>query len=159
LAVGKIRGGFAENVIAGSVSLDGTIRTLDPEIRTLMHQRMQDAARHAAAVHNCDAKVTFRLGSQSIQNHPDLHEFVRDAAYDVLGEPQCELIEDPSTGAEDFGRFSAVTRTYMMRLGVRAPGAEVHHLHTAAFDLDERAISVGMKIMGRAILKAQTQTA
>jgi amidohydrolase len=155
LSVGMVHGGTAENIIAGHVKLVGTVRTLNPVVRTTMHQRMQEAARHAAAIHNCEATTTFRLGSQSIENHPDLHEWVLSAARDVVGLDRCEMIDTPSTGAEDFGRFSAVTRTYMMRLGVRTPGADVHHLHTPRFDLDERAISVGMRIMGRVMLRAQ----
>jgi len=155
LSVGMVHGGSAENIIAGDVELVGTVRTLNATIRSTMHQRMQEAAQHAAAIHNCTADTTFRLGSQSIENHPDLHALMLSAARDVVGPERCEIIEAPSTGAEDFGRFSAVTRTYMMRLGVRTPGAEVRGLHTPKFDLDERAISVGMRIMGRALLRAQ----
>jgi metal-dependent amidase/aminoacylase/carboxypeptidase family protein len=41
----------------------------------------------------------------------------------------------------------------MLRVGVRSPGAPIHHLHTPEFDIDERAIRLAASVMGRAILR------
>lgn len=152
LSLGTIHGGDADNVIAGSVRLTGTLRTLYNDTRERLHREVRRTIEAAAMVHGCSANVAFVLGSPPTHNDPRLHEVVKVAAADVLGPSGVVEVTVPSTGAEDFGEFSAVLPTYMMRLGVRAPGHPTRHLHTPTFDVDERAIGVAMRVMGRALL-------
>lgn len=74
------------------------------------------------------------------------------AAGDVLGPAGGFEVTVPSAGAENFGAAGAVLPTSMLRVGVRGPGHPTRHLHTPTFDVDERAIGVAMRVMGRAIL-------
>jgi len=152
LSLGTIHGGDADNVIAGSVRLTGTLRTFYNDTRERLHRELRRTAEAAAMVHGCSADVAFVLGSPPTHNDPRLHEVFKAAAAEVLGPSGVVEVNVPSTGAEDFGEFSAVLPTYMLRLGVRAPGHPTRHLHTPTFDVDERAISVAMRVMGRAIL-------
>lgn len=153
LNVGMISGGDANNVIAGEIKLSGVVRTLSAESRKLMHKEIRGTAEAAARVHGCSATIDFLLGSPPIVNDPRIHELVSDAAATILGEPNVHSIPDPSTGAEDFGQISACAPSYMIRLGVRSPGGPIMHLHTEGFDLDENAIEIGMRVMGRTILR------
>ena len=157
--LGMVSGGHAENVICGRVHLSGVVRTLLPDTRERIHQEIRKTAEAAAAVYGCSAEVRFRVGSPPIVNDERLDSMVRSAALDVLGPGGIQQIPKPSTGAEDFGEFSGLAPTYMMRLGVREPGRPTHHLHTAAFNLDEEAIAPAMRIMGRALLQAATPEA
>jgi amidohydrolase len=153
LNVGMISGGDADNVIAGEIKLSGVVRTLSAENRKLMHKEIRVTAEAAARIHGCSATIDFRLGSPPIVNDPRIHELISETAEGILGEPNVHAIPDPSTGAEDFGQISACAPSYMIRLGVRRPGGPVMHLHTEGFDLDEKAIEVGMRVMGRTILR------
>lgn len=154
LNIGVIRGGTVENVITDKVRLDGVLRTLYVDTREHLQRELRRVAEAAAAVHGCSADVRFRLGSPPIVNDKRLDAFLERAVVDVLGPSGVRRISLPSTGAEDFGEFSAVAPTYMMRLGVRRPGHPVHHLHTPHFDVDERSIGIAMRVMGRAIMEA-----
>lgn len=154
LNIGRIHGGTAENVIAGKVVLTGVLRTLYADTRERMHKEIRRTAEQAANLHGCTADVRFRLGSPPIVNDESLHRYVDAAAHEVLGPSGVQYIRMPSTGAEDFGEFSVTCPTYMMRLGVRVPGHPTLHLHTPTFDVDERAIAVAMRVMGRALLEA-----
>ena len=86
-------------------------------------------------------------------NNPIGFNIVKGAAADLLGRDHIDEIDFPSTGAEDFGMFGIHMPQYMLRLGVRAPGNKVHHLHTPEFDVDERALAIGARVMGRVILR------
>ncbi len=152
LAVGMIHGGDAENIIAGSASVKGTVRSFEPEVRTLLHREVRRAAEAAAACYGCSADVDFRLGSPSIVNDAALDGEIEAAVRAVLGPGAIQRIPKPSTGAEDFGQFSARLPTYMIRLGVHTPGRPTMHLHTPTFEPDERAIGHAMRIMARALL-------
>jgi len=152
LSLGTIHGGDADNVIAGRVRLTGTLRTLYNDTRERLHREVRRTAEAAALVHGCSADVSFALGSPPTHNDPRLHKVLKLAADDVLGPSGVVEVTVPSTGAEDFGEFSAALPTYMLRVGVRTPGHPTRHLHTPTFDVDERAIGVAMRVMGRAIL-------
>lgn len=153
LNVGTIHGGEAKNVIAGEVFIEGVVRTLHADVRTLLHKEMRDVADSVARVHGCTVRLVMATGAPPVTNDDVLDGIVRRAAVDVLGETAVAEIEHPSTGAEDFGMFGVHMPQYMLRVGVRAPGAETHHLHTPKFDVDEAAIAIAARIMGRAVLR------
>lgn len=154
LNVGTIRGGEARNVIAGEVRLEGVVRTLHPDVRDQLHRELDEAAVAAARVHGCAARFELVRGAPPVMNDPALHGLVRAAAEQVVGASNVADIEHPSTGAEDFAVFGEHVPQYMLRVGVRAPGAPTHHLHTPEFDVDERALALAARIMGRAVLRA-----
>jgi amidohydrolase len=154
--VGMISGGTAKNVISGRVEVEGVLRTLFTDTRERLHKEIRQRCEAAAAQHDCTVDVRWTFGAPPIVNHATLDGLVTKAARNVLGEPAVHRISLPSTGAEDFGEFSAALPSYMMRLGVRTPGHPTTHLHTSTFEADERAIGYGMRIMGRAVLDAIT---
>lgn len=153
LNVGTIKGGEAKNIIAGSVELSGVVRTLQAEVRQLLHKEMREVAAAAAKVHGCTMQLVLATGAPPVTNDRALYELVKSTATDLLGAGKVDEIDFPSTGAEDFGMFGVHMPQYMLRVGVRSPGAPVHHLHTPQFDIDERAIQLAARVMGRAILR------
>jgi amidohydrolase len=152
LNVGIIRAGTAQNVIAGEAVIEGVFRTLAPEARSQLRDAVIETAQAAAALHGCEAAVEITEGAPSVVNDAVLHDLVRGAAIDVLGEDGFGLLEHPSTGAEDFAHFGAAAPQYLLRLGIRPPGAPTYHLHTPELEVDERAIGIACRVMGRALL-------
>ncbi len=157
LNAGVIRGGRARNVIAEEIEIEGTARAVDPDVRVALRAALVAAAENAARLNGCSAQVEFFLGAPSVVNDEHLTRIVRDAAVDALGAGFVHPLPQPSTGAEDFGFYSQRTRTFLMRLGVRLPGQDIRHLHTPGFDVDERAIAVAARVMGRALLRARVE--
>lgn len=154
ITIGRMNGGEAPNVIAGEMKLEGVLRCLDPDVRSMLHRQMQVVTEAAARVHDCRVELEMHHGAPPVMNDPELASIVQSAASDVLGEDHVHPIAKPSSGAEDFGRFGPETRTFMLRLGVRRRGDEIHHLHTPKFDVDERAMRHAVRIMSRSILRA-----
>ncbi len=152
LAVGTIRGGEAKNVIAERVRLQGTVRSMNPDVRELLARRIPEVADLAARVHGCRAEVHIDPGAPPVMNDAHLERIVRQMAGAVLGDDAVGWVEKASTGAEDFGVFGRFSPIFMLRLGVRPPGADTHHLHTPLFDVDERALGLGVRIMTRSVL-------
>ena len=154
LTLGTVHGGDADNIVADHVRLTGTLRTFRAETRERLHAEILRTAAAAAAIGGATAEVAFVLGSPSVVNDPRLHEAVVAAAAAVLGPAAVLPLPHPSTGSEDFGELSAALPTYLLRLGVRAPGGPTLHLHTPTFDVDERALGLALRVMGRALLAA-----
>jgi metal-dependent amidase/aminoacylase/carboxypeptidase family protein len=154
--VGLFQAGEADNVVAGHAHLAGSVRTFSSEIRTRVQEEMLRTANLIAEVHNCTATLEIMRGAPSIVNDSALDAIVRSVAGDFLGAGNVHELPHPSTGAEDFGLFGSCGPIYMLRLGVRTPGKPIAHLHTPEFFADERAVGVGIKLMGRVVLRALT---
>lgn len=152
LSVGQIDGGVAPNVVSASARLRGTIRTLHLDDRFSLHEAFTEMAKATAAVYGCEVDVTLTLGAPPVRNDAELAVLVTTSASDVLGAEKVHPLTHPSTGAEDFGVFSDHMRTFMLRLGCATPGEPRRHLHEEGFDLDERSIALGARIMARAVL-------
>jgi amidohydrolase len=154
LSICTIEGGTAPNVIADRVEMRGTLRTFGAESREYLQEEIGRVASLAAALHRCTAAVSFVRGAPTVTNDSGLHELMVKAARDTVGSSRMDFVDRPSTGAEDFGYFSAEVPTYMMRLGVHTPGTDIHHLHTAQFHADEGAVEVALRVMSRALVYA-----
>jgi amidohydrolase len=72
----------------------------------------------------------------------------------VLG-PEAVAQAPQSLGAEDFAWYLESIPGSLARLGTKTPGPGGHRdLHQATFDVDERAIGVGVRLMAAAALAA-----
>jgi amidohydrolase len=76
------------------------------------------------------------------------------AALDVLGAGS--VVQTPqSLGGEDFAWYLESIPGSLARLGTRVPGTVASHdIHQPTFDVDERAIGVGVRLMAAAALTA-----
>lgn len=146
VTIGVIQGGFAPNVIPGSVVMEGTIRTLQPETRALVHGRIREVAERTASALRAEAVV------EIIEGTPPL--FCDDAWVDRLERvalrslPQENVISlaEPSMGGEDFAYMLRKAPGVFWRLGARARGAEKTFSHSSTFMVDEAALAHGVAL-------------
>jgi len=73
LTIGSVHGGNRFNIIADQVTLEGTMRTLDPAVRTAMKERIQRAVNGVAAANGVTASLRFvGEGNEATLNEPGL---------------------------------------------------------------------------------------
>ncbi|HEY0506590.1 MAG TPA: amidohydrolase, partial [Blastococcus sp.] len=63
------------------------------------------------------------------------------------------VLSPQSMGGEDFGWFADVLPIALARLGTHGGGAPLD-LHRGTFDVDERALGVGVRLLARTALHA-----
>lgn len=151
ITIGRLRAGDSPNVIPEEAEICGTLRTLSPGVRAASVERVRRIAEGLAAMTGAGIGVEFHAGSPSVRNDPDLTELVRLAARDLLGPDKVDEIERPSMGGEDFAHYQGVTPGSLFRLGC-APQTTSPSLHSPEFDVDERALTIGAGILGRAAI-------
>ncbi len=145
VTIGKIHGGTKSNVLAGEVTMVGTIRTFHTEDRNVIEEEIEKAGRIAEALGG-SYEVEFRHGTVPLVNDPDLTSFVMKEARALLGEDNV-LEAQMRMGGEDFSFYTQKVPGVFIRLGVRTPGGAVRALHTDTFDLDERALPIGSALL------------
>jgi len=156
--IGVIRGGTRHNVIAPSVRLEGTLRTVSQADRGRLVRRVGEVARGTAEAHRATARVEHRQGYPVGVNDPALIAVIADAARAVLGEHRVVAEPDPSLGGEDFYAFGDTgLPVSMFLLGVGAPDrGRAAPLHSPDFDLDERALPVGVAVFAESLRRLLT---
>jgi amidohydrolase len=70
-----------------------------------------------------------------------------------VGPEHVVSIAAASLGGEDFSAYLGRVPGCMLRLGVATEGQPRHHLHSPEFDLDERALVVGARVLARCVAR------
>jgi IAA-amino acid hydrolase len=150
LSIGTIHGGFAENVLAESVAVRGTIRYFSDDVRTTL----RDALRRGFTVAETLGgrfDLVLKEGYPPVVNHPDAVEIARRATAAALG-GECLREFEPMMGAEDFAILARQAPGCFIWLGAALePPREHHH---PAFDIDEDALPRGAALLAACALTA-----
>ncbi|MBK7130568.1 MAG: amidohydrolase [Crocinitomicaceae bacterium] len=144
LAIGRIEGLGATNVIPDYVTLQGTFRTMNEKWRIKAHELITETAKKITQASGASVDITIERGYPYLENDPDLTEQVRSVLKSTLGEHAVEDLPIRMTG-EDFSFYAHKVPATFIRLGVRnEQRGIVHGVHNARFDIDENALSTGI---------------
>ncbi|HEU5210986.1 MAG TPA: amidohydrolase [Longimicrobiales bacterium] len=148
VTVGQFTGGLRSNIIPDTVVMVGTIRTLDPEMRTDVHERVRRTAEHIAASQGATVDVDINLGYPVTFNDPELTAWALPTLQRVTGG---KAIERPAVlGAEDFSYYAQETPGLFVWLGITPEGqdpATAASNHSPLFFADEAALPVGVRAL------------
>ena len=147
LTIGTIRGGYNFNVIADVVELAGTVRTFDPALREAIPARIEAIAAGVCAAFGATHELEYKFHYPPVINPERGVALLRQVASDALGAEHVRLVA-PSMGGEDFSYYLQKVPGCFYFVGCRSehPLDERYNLHHPAFDLDERALSVGAQV-------------
>lgn len=151
VSICKVRAGHATNVIPDSAELSGTIRSLDAHPAHEARECIERICHGMAASFGATITPVFERRIPGVINDPALTLICAAAAEDVFGQDAVVTSGEASMGAEDFADYLQVVPGCMMRLGVRFNDREITPLHTPTFDLDERALIPGSRLLLRAL--------
>ncbi len=128
----------AFNVIPQIVTLRGTVRTLDTEVRDLVEQRATKLAEATAEAYGATAKVDYIRGYPATVNHATETEFAAESAAKVSG--ACDTDAALVMGGEDFSYMLESRPGAYILMGNGLEGAMVHH---PEYNFNDEAIPSG----------------
>ena len=150
---GSIHGGFTQNVIPEEVRLRGTSRTHSHAATSKVEERILEIAHGVAAASGTEIEVSFKRGPDAVINDPAVTAACMQATGELLGAAAIESIALPSMGGEDFSEYLARVPGCLFRLGVAGDGETSHFLHSPRFDIDERSLAIGAKLLARCAVR------
>lgn len=153
LTFGAIAAGDAGNAIPTTAVLRGSLRATGragwEDAGKLLPGLVAAIAEPLGATWDLD----HRIGAPPVENDPWATRLLGGAATAVVG-PGGVLPTRQSGGSEDFSWFLEQVPGAFARLGITPPGAEPIDIHAGAFDVDERAIALGARLLAGAALEA-----
>jgi len=144
---GHVEAGHAPNAIPREGRVGGTVRALDATVWAQAPEVVESAIRATVAPYRVECEVTYTRGVPPVDNDGACTRLLAGAAGAVLGGGSVGETEQ-SLGGEDFAWYLGRVPGALARLGVRRPGDPVSRdLHQGSFDVDERAVETGARLL------------
>ena len=147
LVWGHVSAGVAANAIPRRGVLKGTLRVLDIDAWRDAPSLVQRLVDGLVAPYGAHAEVHYQRGVPPVVNDPSATALFSAAVRAALGS-SAAVPTLQSLGGEDFAWYLDHVPGAMARLGVRPPGqVRPHDLHQGAFDVDEAALPVAVRVL------------
>ena len=153
VTIGAIHGGTTHNVIPSSVSLMGTVRAFDAEVRRRMAERIERVLRGVCDAAGATYAFDYQWRYPVTSNDEAQTHYVRALADRVFG-PERTQTSEKHMGAEDFSFFAERVPACYFVLGSNGGPSTAFPHHHGKFDIDEAALATGVSIFTELALDA-----
>ncbi|WP_132432522.1 amidohydrolase [Pseudonocardia endophytica] len=153
LTWGAVHAGEAANAIPQTGLVRGTLRTADHATWTSLEETIRSLVASVLAPTGVGYVLDHVRGVPPVVNDASSTRILRDAGIAVGGE-QAAADTEQSSGGEDFAWFLEEAPGALARLGVWPGEGPKRDLHQPTFDLDERAIPFGVRVLVQSALAA-----
>ena len=158
LVWGSVQSGEAANAIPQHGILRGTLRTADHATWAELEEKIRALVAAVLAPTGVGYVLEYIRGVPPVVNEEVSAGILADAAASILG-PDASKGTEQSSGGEDFAWYLEHVPGSMARLGVWPGHGPMRDIHQPTFDLDERAIPFGVRVLTTAALASLTRDA
>ncbi len=102
ISISMVQAGSIANVIPNTIELTGTLRYFEPEVGTMVKQRMQKVVENISEAMGTTGTLSFSEGYPATINTPEYAQKCADSAAKIVGKDNVLRDLAPSMGAEDF---------------------------------------------------------
>lgn len=103
LTVGTLHAGTAANAIPDVVTMGGSLRTFNEEIRSYIKERMADMIHSVAKAFRAEAEISFGSGCPTLKNDREMSVDAYRYVKELLGPEMAFSVEQLNSGAESGG--------------------------------------------------------
>ena len=154
LVWGRVSAGSAANAIPDDGVVEGTVRCLDDAAWHEAPDLVKALLESVASAYGVVPEISYQRNVPPTVNEAISTAMIEAAADRVLG-PDAVTEAPQSLGGEDFAWYLDSIPGALARLGTRTPGSPADFdIHQAVFDVDERAIGTGVRLMAATALTA-----
>ena len=151
VTIGKFVGGTARNIIASSVEMQASVRTLDADTASKVQaavRRLLDGLKTGMRI---DYELKWNRLVPVLTNDKATMARVLDVARTTLGPQNVVEMPSPSMGSEDYSLFAERVPSAHLRIGSKIEGHDTA-IHRADYQLNEKAIPLSVDLMSRAVV-------
>jgi amidohydrolase len=153
LVWGAVQAGEAANAIPQHGVLRGTLRTADHATWSELEDKFRALVAAVLAPLGVGYVIDHIRGVPPVVNEAVSSGMLRDAAI-ITGGPDAAADTEQSSGGEDFAWYLEKVPGAMARLGVWPGVGPMKDIHQPTFDLDERALPFGVRVLVNSALQA-----
>jgi amidohydrolase len=147
VTIGALHAGTTFNVIPERAHLQGTVRAFDEAVRRTLPERIERVIRGVCDAMRLDYRFEYHWVYPPTVNDAAPNGAVRDAARRVVGLDELVDPHEIVMWSEDMAFMQQQRPGAYFLVGCRGPSIGAEPQHSARFDIDERALSVGHNMM------------
>ncbi len=152
ISICTINGGTAFNIIPGEVKMEGTVRTIEKELWQKAPEWIGNILKALKVSLDIDYELAYRRGYPILKNDPEKTEKLVRIAKDLF--KNIQFMESPIMGGEDFAYYlQEVPGTFVFMGGANKKKGIHSKLHTAGFNIDEKALPLGTALLYSLVTK------
>jgi amidohydrolase len=156
LVWGRVNAGSAANAIPDDGMVEGTVRCLDDTAWHEAPELVKALLESVASAYGVVPEIIYQRNVPPTVNEAMSTAMFEAAADRVLG-PDSITEAPQSLGGEDFAWYLESIPGALARLGTRTPEAPADfYIHQGIFDVDERAIGCGVRLLAATALTAMS---
>ncbi|MFE5430402.1 M20 family metallopeptidase [Peribacillus simplex] len=153
ISVTQFHAGSAINVIPSSVSIGGSVRSFNPELREEIPNFIERIVKGITEAHGATYEFDYLFGYAPTNNDEEVTRLMDETVCEVFGEESREILK-PIMGSEDFSAFQKVVPGSYIVIGARnEEKGIIHPHHHPKFTFDEQALQYGVKLFVHGTLK------
>ena len=144
IGIGKISAGTAYNIVAQEAELEGTIRTMTPELRKATKARLEALAKRTAELYGGTAELEWADFTSPLINDAAAAAEAQKTAAAIFGTEHVIASRLPSLGGDDFAEYILRVPGVYAYIGSSNPAKPDTCVaqHNSHFDIDEDALTV-----------------
>ena len=142
ITVGKFNAGTAANIIPHTAEISATVRSMDPEIRNLIEQKVHEIATNICKAYGAECKIRYTRGYTSVVNDEDLCKSFDEIVAKVLPDVK-NIGAEPLMGGEDFSAYQKIAPTLFVGLGCMPENGDAYINHHPKFMVNEDVLPIG----------------
>jgi hippurate hydrolase len=154
VTIGAMHAGQANNVIPALATLDLSMRTLDPQVRLLLEQRIKGLVHAQAESFGVTAEIDWRKGYCVLVNSLTETDFARQVALKLVGTERVTLHGPALTASEDFAfMLEKIPGSYLLIGNGDGDSMGACMVHNPGYDFNDDNIATGASYW-KALVKA-----
>jgi hippurate hydrolase len=146
LSITQFHAGSTGNVIPEQAVLNGTVRTLRPEVQDRMEELLAAIATATAAAHGAEAAVEYTRGYPPVVNNPEATERAAAAAARIVGAERVIRSMPPRMGGEDFSFMALKVPGCFVRIGQADGERGSTPVHHPRYDFNDDILPLGASL-------------
>jgi amidohydrolase len=146
LNVGTIHGGTSQSIVPALAEITGTIRSVDTAVRLRLKGAVERVAGATAQAAGLEHVIEWANEMPAVRNAPQLVDRAQAVLAGCPEVAEVRLLDAPPMTTDDFALYAERVPGLYLKLGVcgSRDGTACPSLHDGRFDVDERAIDVGV---------------
>ncbi len=154
VSITEFHAGDAKNVIPPSITLGGTVRTLNLTVQKRIITQLENLLKGITTANDANYRFDYQEGCPVTFNHDPCVERVLSSARTLVGEENTIFPISPILGGEDFACYSQQTPACFVMVGAgNEQKGIVNMCHHPQFDIDEKSMLYGMALSVSIALK------
>lgn len=147
VSIGKVEYGTAPNIIAETVTLYGTVRTMDAGTRDFIQTRIGEIAQGITKAARASYTLEYNRVMPPLVNDPEFAARATQCITRTMGGDSITHEYEATMGCEEFSVYQDHVPGIFMLIGAQEPGKPVIEIHNPKFLFPEECLPVGVRAL------------